>query len=351
MLLVNDSVYVQLVLRRLLEADLQIEVVGQVSNGQEALRLAEQLEPDVIMLDVEMPKLDGLEVLEKLLPQHPIPVIILSSLAEFGAEATVKALELGAVDFVGKPGSAAVPDLGALQEQLHSKIRVAASARVMTPVAQEGPRFRRAAPLTTEKTPTVLIASSTGGPGTLAFLLSALPSDLPAAIAITQHMPPTFTKALAHHLNKKTPLQVKEVQDGDALQAGTALVARGGYHMILEPTRTVHLSRQRAVGGMGPAADPMMESAAHNLHTPLVGVVLTGMGQDGARGIVAVKEAGGTVMAQDEESCVIYGMPKAAAATGCCDWIVSLADMPQKLIDTVSKLAAGHDTHRQTAVV
>ncbi len=345
-LIVDDSTYVRMVLNRMLERAAGIEVVGQAGDGQEALRLAAQLKPDVMTLDVEMPKLDGLEVLRRLLPHNPIPVVMLSSLTQRGAEVTLQALELGAVDFVGKPGSAGVPDLATVQHQLLMKVRVAARARVGARLAASA----RPAPVETpvptyvQHNPAVLIASSTGGPGTLDTLLSALPPKLPAAFAITQHMPPDFTRAFAARLDANCGLQVREAAAGDVLRPGTVLLAPGDYHMIIGPRGIIHLSKDPAVWAVRPAADPMMLSAVENLKTPLIGVVLTGMGRDGAQGVVEIKRAGGVVVAEDEQSCVIYGMPKAAAETGACDYIVSLSDMPQLLTDQVNKLATGGNT-------
>ncbi len=337
----------QLVLVRLLEADRQMQVVGQASDGEEALELAEQLQPDVITLDVEMPKMDGLQVLKKLLPRHPIPVVMLSSLTQLGAETTVKALQLGAVDFVGKPGSAGVPDLETVQKQLLHKIRVAARAQVRIGTAPRRAQISRVKAIRAGKTPTVLIAASTGGPSTLDFLLSALPENLPAAIAITQHMPPQFTRVLAERLNQKSALEIKEAQEGDSLQPATALIAPGDYHMLLESNGVVHLSRDQSVWGVRPAADPMMQSAATNLNTPLIGAVLTVMGQDGAQGAVAIKDRGGTIITEAEESCVIYGMPKAAVETGCCDFVVPLPEIPQKLVDIISTIAGADGPRRK----
>jgi len=333
-----------------LEADPQMQVIGQASDGEQALELAEQLQPDVITLDVEMPKLSGLEVLEQLLPRHPIPVVMLSSLTtQFGAETTIKALQLGAVDFIGKPGSAGVPDLNTVQGQLLRKVRVAAGAQVRVGGAARSPQAPTAKAIRGDRIPTVLIAASTGGPGALDFLLSSLPEKLPAAIAITQHMPPQFTQVFAERLNEKSPLEVKEAEEGDTLQAAAALIAPGDYHMLLEPKGVVRLSQDGPLWGVRPAADPMMQSAARNLHTPLIGVILTGIGEDGAAGAVAIKGTGGTVIAEAEESCVIYGMPKAAVATGCCDFVTPLPDMPQKLVDNINAMAGAYNAPRQTA--
>jgi len=346
-LIVDDSTYVRMVLNRILERASGIEVVGQAGDGQEALRLAAQLKPDVMTLDVEMPGLNGLEVLRQLLPHNPIAVVMLSSLTQHGAEVTLQALELGAVDFVGKPGSAGVPDLATVQHRLLMKVRGAARARVRsrpTTSARPAP-VETPVPTRIQHNPAVLIASSTGGPGTLDTLLSALPPNLPAAFAITQHMPPDFMHTFAARLDANCSLQVREAAAGDVLRPATVLVAPGDYHMIIGPRGVIHLSHDAEIWGVRPAADPMMASAAENLKTPLIGVVLTGMGCDGAQGVVEIKRAGGVVVAEDEQSCVIYGMPKAAAETGACDYIVSLSDMPQVLTDQINKLATGGNSN------
>ncbi len=350
-LIVDDSTYVRMVLNRMLEAAPGIQVIGQAADGQEALNLASRLKPDVMTLDVEMPKLNGLEVLRRLLPQNPVAVVMLSSLTQYGAEVTLQALELGAVDFVGKPGSAGVPDLATVEHQLLMKVRGAARARV-GPSLDAGPRpapVQTPPPMRVRQIPTVLIASSTGGPGTLDRLLSALPDRLPATFAITQHMPPDFTRIFAARLDASCGLNVKEAVTGDVLRPGTVLLAPGDYHMIIGPRGIIHLSHDTEIWGVRPAADPMMISAAENLKTPLIAVILTGMGCDGARGAVEVKRVGGVVVAEDEQSCVIYGMPKAALETGACDHIVSLSEMPQLLTNQVNRLAAG-DSRAPVAV-
>lgn len=339
-LIVDDSNYVRLVLKRMLSQARGIEVVGLATDGLEAVHMAARLKPDVITLDVEMPRLDGLGFLRRVLPRNPIPVVMLSSLTQQGAAVTLEALELGAVDFMGKPGSAGVPDLKSVERQLIARIRGAAKARVFTaaprrPVPQVMPALPRTR---SANNPVILIASSTGGPHTLAELLSALPANLPASLAITQHMPPAFTEALAARLDRCSSLTVRQAAAGDVLEAGTALLAPGDYHMIIGPHGIVHLSQEPSVCGVRPAANPMMTSAATNLRCPLVALILTGMGSDGAEGAVAVKQAGGTVIAQDEHTSVIYGMPRAAADTGSCDHIAALHDIPALLIQVVSKL-------------
>jgi two-component system, chemotaxis family, protein-glutamate methylesterase/glutaminase len=340
-LIVDDSSYVRMVVSRMLGRAHDIEVVGQAADGQDALQMALALKPDVITLDVEMPKLNGLEVLRRLLPREQIPVVMLSSLTQARADVTLQALELGAVDFVGKPGSAGVPDIAAVEYSLLMKVRAAAGARVLAPLQKRGfvqavdpavsPQIRRQ--------PTLLMASSTGGPGTVANLLAALPPDLPARLALTQHMPASFTQSFAARLDAECELEVREAAEGDMLHVGTVLLAPGDWHMIIGPQGIIHLSNAELVWGVRPAADPMMQSAAENLREPLIGLVLTGMGCDGADGLRSIKHANGVAIAQDEQSSVIYGMPKAAAETGICDHIAPLDKLPELIVKQIYRLA------------
>lgn len=340
-LIVDDSSYVRMVLARLLEAARGVEVIGQARDGLEALSLVQELKPDVVTLDVEMPRMSGLELLEKLLPLHPVPVVMLSSLTHAGAEVTMRALQLGAVDFIGKPGSAGVPDLEAVQNQLIVKVRAAASANVHVPAAGSVP----VAPVggirsgIVRQTPTVLVAASTGGPQTLHTLFSSLPPGLPACWAVTQHMPPSFTTSLAARLAAVSPIPFEEASEGSVLKTGAGLLARGDTHMIIGPQGIVHLARSEPVWGCRPAADPMMASATENLIGPLIGVVLTGMGTDGAEGLKRIKQVGGVAIAQDKHSSIIYGMPKAAAQTGICDHILPLSEIPARLVEIINDLA------------
>ncbi len=348
-LIVDDSTYVRMVLARMLGSARGISVVGQARDGVEAIALAEELRPDVITLDVEMPGLTGLEVLERLLPAHPIPVVMLSSLTHRGAEVTMRALQLGAVDFIGKPGSAGVPDLEAVRNQLLVKIRDAASANVSVPAPGAAPTapvasIRRG---TVHRVPTVLIAASTGGPQTLHTLFASLPPGLPAAWAVTQHMPPSFTTSLAARLASVSAIPFREASDGDVLSAGEGLLARGDTHMIIGPQGVVHTARSEPIWGCRPAADPMMASAAANLTGPLIGVVLTGMGSDGAEGLRRIKQAGGVAVAQDKHTSIIYGMPKAAAQTGVCDHILPLSDIPTHLVEIINDLATRKSPEQQ----
>lgn len=338
---VDDSTYVRLVLSRMLGDIETIEVVGQAADGEEGLRLARNLDPDVITLDIEMPKVDGLEFLRRLMPENPTPVVMLSSLTQAGAEPTLEALSLGAVDFVGKPGSAGVPDLDTVQRQLVDRIQGAANAVVTGSDAtpEKVPlRPRRASRAGGTQCPCILVAASTGGPKTLDAIFSNIPADIPACFAVTQHIPAEFSRTLSERLNQDSPLHVQQAEEGDVLRCGTVLMAPGGYHMIIRPRGVVHLSTDAEVWGVRPAADLMMKSAAESLNRPLVGLVLTGMGQDGAQGCVAIKEAGGVVLAEAEQSCIVYGMPRAVYETGCCDRRLRLERIPAHLVRTANEL-------------
>ncbi|MFP3904149.1 MAG: chemotaxis response regulator protein-glutamate methylesterase [Armatimonadota bacterium] len=342
---VDDSTYVRLVLSRMLGDADDLEVVGQAADGAEGIRLARKLKPDVITLDIEMPMVDGLEFLRRLMPENPIPVVMLSSLTQAGAEPTLEALSLGAVDFVGKPGSAGVPDLETVRRQLLKKVRAAAGASVTVSGAAATRRRKKPPPPrppADTNCPCILVAASTGGPQTLDAIFTSLPGDIPACFAITQHIPASFSRVLAERLDRKCALDIHQAEDGDVLRRGTALVAPGDYHMIIGPRGIVHLSTDSEVWGVRPAADPMMSSAAKNLGQPLVGLVLTGMGRDGAEGCIAIKKAGGRVFAEDEKSCVIYGMPKVVRETGCCDRMLPLDEIPRHLVHVARELKAAH---------
>jgi two-component system chemotaxis response regulator CheB len=344
---VDDSTYVRLVLSRLLGAAEDIEVVGQAADGQEGLKLAAKLQPDVITLDIEMPQVDGLEFLRRLMPEQPTPVVMLSSLTQAGAEPTLEALSLGAVDFVGKPGSAGVPDLETVQRQLVRKIRAAAGATPRTPQTrppQPTEHTPRPPRRVDASSPCILVASSTGGPRTLDAIFSSIPPDIPASFAVTQHIPAEFSRALSERLDGKCPLHIRQAEKGDALQPGTVLTAPGDYHMAIGAKGVVDLSTDEPVWGVRPAADVMMKTAAESLSRPLIALILTGMGQDGAEGCVAVSETGGIVLAEAEESCVVYGMPKAAHETGCCDKMLTLERIPAHLVRVANDLCRAEKT-------
>lgn len=330
-LVVDDSAFMRRVISELLAADPELEVVATARDGMEAVEKAAALRPDVVTLDVEMPRLDGLAALERIMAEAPCPVVMVSSLTQHGAEATVRALALGAVDVVPKPSGPISLDLHMVRDELVRKVKVAARVsrdrlrvppagrvspppgRVSPPPATPPPPPRR------ELSALVVIAASTGGPGVLYRLLGALPGTLRAAVVVVQHMPPGFTRALADHLDQVSGLTVREAETGALLRDGLAFVAPGGRHLVVEPGGRLRLDEGPPRHGVRPAADVTMESVPAPLARNAVAVVLTGMGMDGARGAKALKERGAEVWIQDEASCVVYGMPRAVAELGLAD--------------------------------
>lgn len=359
-LIVDDSVLIRQGVRRLLSADPGIEVVDVARDGLEALAKVEKLKPDVLTMDVEMPNMDGLSALKMLMERFPLPVVMLSSLTAAGAEATVKALALGAVDFLQKPSAHASGGLMALGQELVTKVKRAAQARVRRPLHAGLPRPEvragqatgaaavmaalqtraggagvlragvggRAADVPPGREPDrlLVIGSSTGGPRALTEVVSALPGDLACAILIVQHLPAGFTKSLAERLDQGSALSVAEAKDGDTLSVGRVLVAPGDFHLKVVGRR-IHLDMGPRRHGVRPSVDTTLESAVQSFGPAILTAILTGMGEDGTQGARAVKEAGGLVLAEDESTCVVYGMPRSVIEHGLSDDVVPLDQM------------------------
>ncbi len=333
-LIVDDSPFVRKAVMRMLEQAEDIEVVGTAADGEEGLEKARELRPDVVTLDIKMPRLGGLETLERLMAERPVPVLLLSSLTQEGAEVTLRGLELGAMDFVDKSSVEPMAILS-LAEELVTKVRALRGARV-----KSRPK-RRALPAAAEEgkgSEVVVIAASTGGPSALQTLLSGLPAGLRAAILVVQHIPRGFTRSLAERLDARSAIPVAEATDGEAVEPGRVIVAPAGIHSRLrrrggrvrlvldeEPREALHR----------PSADVLMASAAAIYGPRAVGVVLTGMGSDGTDGLRAIQTAGGLTLAESEETCTIYGMPKAAVAAGVVSRVVPLDRMAEEILGTV----------------
>jgi two-component system, chemotaxis family, protein-glutamate methylesterase/glutaminase len=338
-LVVDDSAFMRLAITRALNEQAAIEVVGTAHDGIEALAKARMLRPDVITLDIEMPNMDGLQTLAALMRERPVPVVMLSSLTTSGAPATIKALELGAVDFVAKPAAdVAGPQL--LREDLvravggavHARLRPA--GRAVT--AARSPAARVAVPLGASRAERVLaIGCSTGGPRALMDVLPRLPGNLPAAVLVVQHMPAGFTRSLAERLNEASALDVREAEDGDLAVQGRVLLAPGGQHMRLDQTGRVRLDDGPTVHGVRPAVDLLFASLPPVFGAQCVAAVLTGMGSDGADGAAAIRAAGGRVLAEDASTCVVYGMPRAIVERGIAERHVPLPAMAGALTDMV----------------
>jgi two-component system chemotaxis response regulator CheB len=341
-LVVDDSAFMRHTIARHLADDGRIEVVGTARDGLEALAQVGALRPDVVTLDVEMPRLDGLATLRRLMAERPVPVVMLSSATQDGAATTIRALELGAVDFVPKPSGSLSLDLYKVKDQLRAAIRRASLSRV----PRSGPpvpavRHGRTSTPGTAVERVVVIGASTGGPRALAEVVPALPADTPVALLIVQHMPAGFTRSLAERLDERAQIRVREAQAGDALTPGLALVAPGGYHLTLDATRRVRLHRSPPVHGVRPSVDVTLQSVVNAYGRRTVGVILTGMGTDGSVGAALIHEAGGTVIAEDASTCVVYGMPRAVVEAGTADRVAPLSRIAQSIMEAVMSPEGG----------
>lgn len=351
-LVVDDSAFMCKVLQEIINSDPQLEVAGVGRDGREAVALAESLRPDVITMDINMPHIDGLQATELIMSQHPRPIVIVSSESREGATSTLRALELGAIDFVPKPSSGIDLDMRNVREDLTRKLKLASKVRVIrtatraklpTPHVPLSPadgftsNVARAAQ-SGGKIPMVVIAASTGGPAAVMRVVGALPKDLPAAIFIVLHMPQTFTKQFALQLSEIAPLPVKEAEANETPQPGVIYVCPGSHHLRLSSTGKIALDGGARIEGYRPCADVAFESIAAYARALTLGVVLTGMGSDAAKGVKAVKTAGGRVFAQDEASSTIFGMPAEAIKTGAVDEVLSLDGIGPAIGKYVAKL-------------
>jgi two-component system, chemotaxis family, protein-glutamate methylesterase/glutaminase len=338
-LIVDDSALMRQVMGTLLSRDPAIDVVGAAADPYVARDKIKQLRPDVLTLDVEMPRMDGLAFLEKLMRAHPMPVVMVSSLTEAGCETTLRALELGAVDFVTKPKLDLREHLPAVAQEVIGKIKAAACARVCAPRTRSLPSAPRPATKALIKSTDQVIAvgASTGGTEALKDFLVALPADCPG-IVIVQHMPEKFTHAFADRLDRMCTMRVKEAADGDRVLNGHALIAPGGLHMRLVRAGATYLVRLRndpPVNQHRPSVDVLFESCSETVGANAVGVIMTGMGDDGARGLLAMRKAGARTLAQDEASCVVFGMPRAAIELGAAERVLPLAHLADAALGLV----------------
>lgn len=339
-LVVDDSALMRKLIPQILARDNSIEVVGTAMDGAFGLRKIEDLRPDVVTLDLEMPRMDGMEMLRQITKKHGLPVIIVSALSTEGASATFKALALGAVDFVAKPRDAVSAHMDEIAQDLIRKIKIASKTKAKNaarPALLERPKPQKPANRTRrEPTKIVVIGVSTGGPYALQYVLSQLPGDFPGSIVIVQHMPEGFTELFSRRLNECCAIDVKEAQSGDLLLPGRALICPGDRHIKLRRmplANTVVLSDEERVNGHRPSADVLFRSAALEFGSRTIGVIMTGMGDDGAAGMGMIKHAGGMTIAQTEDSCVVFGMPKAAIERGFALRVVSLEMMANALIN------------------
>jgi two-component system, chemotaxis family, protein-glutamate methylesterase/glutaminase len=340
-LVVDDSAFMRRVVGDAIASQPDMQLAGAARNGLDALLKVERLQPDVVTLDIEMPEMDGLTALRHLMARYPRPVVMLSTMTQAGAATTLRALSIGAVDFVAKPSGAIALDFRQVRDELLHKVRVAACAQVRQatrePRLPSGPP--RPAPRRDGFDQVVVIGSSTGGPRALGRLVPELPADGRTAYVIVQHMPAAFTRSLAERLDASSQLVVHEAAAGARLQAGTALVAPGDYHLRLTSSGMVELDQSPRVHGVRPSVDVALQSAAERCGSRTVAVVLTGMGQDGAVGAAAVRRAGGCVIAEDESTCVVWGMPRAVVERGLADRVVALDGMAQAIVSATAAQA------------
>ncbi|QEL20601.1 protein-glutamate methylesterase/protein-glutamine glutaminase [Limnoglobus roseus] len=336
-LVVDDSAYVRKVVRRMLSRSPFIEVVGAAHDGEEALELVEQLQPDVVTLDLNMPRMDGLDFLRRQMAKRPLPVVLLSIASERG-DLVMQALEAGAVDVVRKPTALATEKVMEIADDLIAKVKAAAVARVRAvPIEVAKPLPTVSPPA--GQTSIVVIGVSTGGPQALKHLISQFPADFPVPIAIVLHMPVGYTELFARNLGEASRLTVTEAHDGEIVRPGLVLLAPAGYHLTFNPRPdgqvVTRLGLQPFDTVHRPAVDVLFQSAADIYGDRTLAVVLTGMGSDGTRGAAWVKAQGGRVFTEAEESCVVYGMPRSVAEAGLSDASLPLFGMARAIMEAL----------------
>jgi two-component system, chemotaxis family, protein-glutamate methylesterase/glutaminase len=339
-LVVDDSALMRKLIPRILSRDPDIEVVGTAMDGAFALKKIEELHPDVVTLDLEMPRVDGMETLRLIMRRGPMPVILFSTHSKEGAHSTFKALALGAIDFVAKPKEAAAGHLDAIAGLLIEKIKVAKRAsgrRIVFPAVEETPSVRKKSKRAAAAPNRIIaIGVSTGGPNALQYVFSQIPPEFPASFVVVQHMPEGFTEMFARRLDECCALDVQEAKSGDLLIAGRVLICPGNRHMMVRrmPRGDMAvLSDSPAVNGHRPSVDVLFHSVAQDFGPMAVGILMTGMGEDGAEGLGAIRTAGGMTIAQSEDTCVVAGMPRAAILKGYASKILSLENLGIFLAD------------------
>ncbi len=354
-LIADDSIFMRKLLSDLFEEQPDFKVVGVAHNGKDAVEKTAQLSPDLLTMDVNMPVMDGLEALAIIMKEHPLPVVMISSMTKTGAEATLRALELGAVDFISKV-SGTVSSIADIQNEILEKCRAAAAAnwRISAkgksiPVEVEEPPVPKVRPAELMSSPfsktvpgtgqqrLVAIGTSTGGPRALQQVITQLPADLPCGVVVVQHMPPGFTKSLSERLDSLSKVRVKEAEDNDLIEPGHVYIAPGNYHMQVKNQSgllRISLNQEPPLASHRPSVDVLFDSVA-SVGRRLTAVIMTGMGSDGARGMQKIKSAGGYVIAEDESTSVVYGMPKAVVDLGIADKVLPLPYIAGAIVNAV----------------
>jgi two-component system chemotaxis response regulator CheB len=357
-LVVDDSAFMRKVLHGIIASDPQLAVCGEARDGRDAVTQTEVLKPDVISMDINMPHMDGLQATEIIMSSNPHPILIVSSESREGAEITLKALQLGAIDFVAKPSGGVDLDMSSVREELCRKLKMASKVRVVRTATRSklqkdvasstarsepapggganGQNGRSAVAAAAQgrgagKFPIVVLASSTGGPATLMKFVPCFPKDFPGAVILVQHMPGNFTDQFGKQLAEVSQIKVKEAEAGEIIVPGQLYVCPGSHHLRVSPAGRVSLDDGPRIGGYRPCADLTLESTAVYVGPMAIGVVLTGMGNDGAKGVQAIRTAGGHTIAQDESTAVIFGMPQEAIKTGAVDQVLPIESIYQAI--------------------
>lgn len=340
-IVVDDSALMRQMLTEMLNGADDIKVIASAPDAIVARELIKEHNPDVITLDVEMPKIDGLMFLERIMTLRPMPVIMVSSLTSQGADSTLRALELGAVDYIAKPTTDLHNSMQSLSEELRNKVRIAAQAKLRPYVIKPSSRYEKkivpAASDAGDVRKIIAIGASTGGVEAITEVLGGLPADAPPVV-ITQHMPEKFTTSFAQRLNSISPLCVSEAKHGDVLMNGNAYIAPGGYHLELQKISgkfSCKIHQEPPVSGHRPSVDVLFRSVASVAPKQSIGIILTGMGKDGAEGLLAMRKAGAQTIGQDEASCIVYGMPKVAFEIGAVEIQAPLKTINHHLLDLI----------------
>ncbi len=340
-LVVDDSALMRQFISDILNSDPRIEVCGTARDGNDALKQIFAVNPDLVTMDVEMPNMDGLKALEEIMRVKPMPVLMLSSMTQAGADATMKALALGCVDFIGKPAGTISLNIKDIGQEIIDKVITAATARVRGFTRSIAPAsdFRRmSAPVSTGRRDIVAIASSTGGPMALSELIPKLPKNFPVPIVITQHMPKEFTGSFSKRLDETSKVEVIEGFDGLTLKPGRVVIAPGGKHLVIKRragSAICALDDRPPVLSVKPAANIMFQSVAENYGGNVLCVILTGMGRDGTDGAMVLHQKGAYVLVESQKTCVVYGMPKAAVDAGVVDEVLPLNEIPDAMVRLV----------------